>query len=114
MTGQKGLEGGEQHHEERRPFAPSEGLGLPGESGRIAIADVVRGFRAKGLATPYDEVVSGRVAQVLTGGDTDIIDVVTEEALLTLERQVFLDAMRDTRTQDRVTHVLQTGKPLRN
>ena len=87
---------------------------LPGASGRIAIADVVRGFRAKGLATPYDEVVSGRVAQVLTGGDTDIIDVVTEEALLTLERQVFLDAMRDTRTQDRVTHVLQTGKPLRN
>ena len=30
------------------------------------------GFRASGAATPHDDVVSGRLATVVTGGDTDV------------------------------------------
>ena len=33
---QQGLEGGHQHHEERRSLAPAQGLGLTGETGRQA------------------------------------------------------------------------------
>ncbi|MDJ0278215.1 3-hydroxyacyl-CoA dehydrogenase NAD-binding domain-containing protein [Sphingomonas sp. 2R-10] len=87
---------------------------LPGAGGRVAIADTVKSFRAKGMATPYDEVVAGRLAQVLTGGEADLVDVVSEDALLTLEREQFAESMRDTRTQERIEHVLKTGKPLRN
>jgi 3-hydroxyacyl-CoA dehydrogenase len=87
---------------------------LPGESGRVGIAGVVDGFRKKGMATEYDEVVSARLANVLTGGDADLVDIVQEEDLLTLERAAFMEAVRDPRTQARVQQMLTTGKPLRN
>ncbi|MEP9401932.1 3-hydroxyacyl-CoA dehydrogenase/enoyl-CoA hydratase family protein [Sphingomonas silueang] len=87
---------------------------LPGESGRIAIADVVKGFHAKGVATPYDTVVAARLAQVLTGGDADPVDTVSEDDLLKIERREFLTSMKDPRTQARIEHLLDTGKPLRN
>jgi 3-hydroxyacyl-CoA dehydrogenase len=87
---------------------------LPGESGRVAIAGVVDGFRKKGMATDYDAVVSARLATVLTGGGADLVDVVQEDDLLTLERDAFMEAVRDPRTQARVQQMLTTGKPLRN
>ena len=87
---------------------------LPGESGRTGIAGVVEGFRKKGMATEYDEVVSGRLATVLTGGEADLVDTVQEDDLLTLERAAFMEAVRDPRTQARVQQMLTTGKPLRN
>ncbi|MGU3314319.1 3-hydroxyacyl-CoA dehydrogenase NAD-binding domain-containing protein [Sphingomonas sp. M6A6_1c] len=87
---------------------------LPGESGRGGIAGVVDGFRKKGLATEYDEIVSGRLAMVLTGGDADLVDIVQEDDLLTLEREGFMAAVKDPRTQARVQQMLTTGKPLRN
>ncbi|WP_114953897.1 3-hydroxyacyl-CoA dehydrogenase/enoyl-CoA hydratase family protein [Sphingosinicella terrae] len=87
---------------------------LPGAAGRTAIAGVVHDFRAKGVATPYDEVVAGRLAEVLTGGDADPVDIVAEDDLLKLERQAFMASVRDSRTVARVEHMLETGKPLRN
>jgi 3-hydroxyacyl-CoA dehydrogenase len=87
---------------------------LPGESGRVGIAGVVRDFRKKGIATAYDEVVAERLAQVLTGGEADLVDTVTEDQLLKLERQAFMASVKDRRTQARVEHMLETGKPLRN
>ena len=87
---------------------------LPGESGRVGIAGAVDGFRKKGMATEYDEVVSARLANVLTGGEADLVDIVQEDDLLTLEREAFMEAVRDPRTQARVQQMLTTGKPLRN
>ena len=78
------------------------------------IAGVVRDFVKKGVATPYDQVVAGRIAEVLTGGEADLIDTVTEDQLLKLERQQFMASVKDARTQARVEHMLETGKPLRN
>jgi 3-hydroxyacyl-CoA dehydrogenase len=87
---------------------------LPGESGRVAIAGVVHDFQKKGMATEYDAVVSGRLAEVLTGGEADLVDTVSEQQLLDLERQAFMASVHDERTQARIAHMLQTGKPLRN
>jgi len=97
-------------------YAPPEKptFRLPGESGRVGIAGVVDGFRKKGLATEYDEVVSARLAMVLTGGDADLVDTVQEDDLLRLEREGFMAAVKDPRTQARVQQMLTTGKPLRN
>lgn len=97
-------------------YAPPEKptFRLPGESGRVGIAGVVDGFRKKGMATEYDEVVSARLAMVLTGGDADLVDIVQEDDLLKLEREGFMDAVKDPRTQARVQQMLTTGKPLRN
>ena len=87
---------------------------LPGAAGRVAFNGAVADFAKKGVATPYDVVVAGRLANIVTGGEADIIDEVSEEQLLKLERAAFMESVKDARTQARVEHMLETGKPLRN
>ena len=72
------------------------------------------GFRKRGLATDYDMVVSDALAGVLTGGDADPVDVVSEADMLKLEREAFMLRVKDARTIARVEQMLETGKPLRN
>jgi 3-hydroxyacyl-CoA dehydrogenase len=64
--------------------------------------------------TDYDKVVSGRVANVLAGGELSEPQEVPVEYLLKLERDAILDCFKDERTHDRMEHMLKTGKPLRN
>ncbi len=59
-------------------------------------------------------VVSDALATVLSGGDADLVDVVTEQELLKLERETFMRLVREPRSIARVEHMLETGKPLRN
>jgi 3-hydroxyacyl-CoA dehydrogenase len=87
---------------------------LPGAGGRAALDLAVQGFRARGIATPYDEVVAGRLAHVLTGGPNDLVDVLSEADVLAMEREQFVELVRDPRTMARIETMLATGKPLRN
>ncbi|HSM15180.1 MAG TPA: 3-hydroxyacyl-CoA dehydrogenase family protein, partial [Thermoanaerobaculia bacterium] len=96
-----------------RPPEPPE-ISLPGPSGRAALEMAVRGFRANGMATPHDEVVSLRLAEVVTGADTDPTETISEDELSRLEREAFMDLIRTPGTLARVEHMLETGKPLRN
>jgi 3-hydroxyacyl-CoA dehydrogenase len=89
-------------------------ISLPGPSGKAALDMVVAGFRASGVATPHDAVVAGQLATVLTGGDTDITETVSEDDLYRLEREAFLALIRTPATLARIEHMLETGKPLRN
>lgn len=96
-----------------RPPPPPE-FRLPGAGGSAALDLAVKGFQAQGLATSYDGVVAGALAEVLTGGEADLVDVLSEEDLLALERKAFMRLVREPRSQARVEHMLETGKPLRN
>ncbi|WP_020592484.1 3-hydroxyacyl-CoA dehydrogenase/enoyl-CoA hydratase family protein [Kiloniella laminariae] len=87
---------------------------LPGPSGRVALDLAVSGFRQSGKATPHDVVVSAALAEVLSGGDTDMTATVSEARLLELERKAFHELCRHPDTIRRVNHMLKTGKPLRN
>lgn len=87
---------------------------LPGDSGRVALSMAADGFHKRGLATDYDLVVSAALAEVLTGGDADLVDTVSEQELLKLERDAFMKLVRSPRSIARVEHMLETGKPLRN
>ena len=95
------------------PPQPVE-ISLPGPSARVGLEMVVDGFRKRGLATPHDVNVSGALAIVLSGGDTDIKDVVTEDDLLALEKDQLTRLTRFPETIARVRHMLKTGRPLRN
>ena len=95
------------------PPEPVE-LRLPGPGGKAALTLAVEGFHQQGKATDHDVTVSLAVADVLTGGDTDVTETVTEEALLKEERAGFLKLLRTTPTLDRIEHMLTTGRPLRN
>jgi 3-hydroxyacyl-CoA dehydrogenase len=87
---------------------------LPGPAGKVGLKTVVEGFARRGIATPHDVTVSGYLADVLTGGDTDIIDEVSETQLMDLERQAFMSLIRTKESQARIKHIIDTGKPLRN
>lgn len=87
---------------------------LPGASGKAALDLAVQNFRASGKATPHDEVVAHHLAYVLTGGDTDITQEVSEQQLLDLEHDAFMDLAKTKATQARIAHMLNTSKPLRN
>ena len=87
---------------------------LPGAAGRAGMTMAAQGFRAQGLATDHDMVVAGRLATVLSGGDADPVDAVSEDDMLKLERREFLALIKTAPTLERIEHTLTTGKPLRN
>ena len=89
-------------------------INLPGPTAAAAFNMAVDGFVTSGRATPYDAVVGGQVARVLSGGDTDITETITEKKMLELEQEGFMTLIRNHKTLDRIEHMLTTGKPLRN
>ena len=89
-------------------------LNLPGPNGRAALDLAVEGFALQGLALPHDRVVAGEIATVLTGGDTDVTETVSEDRLFALERNSFMTLLKTEPTLARIEHMLETGKPLRN
>lgn len=95
------------------PPVPVE-LRLPGATARVAMEMAVEGFAQLGKVTPHDHVVAGALAEVLSGGDTDVTEPLTEADLLALELQRFMRLVRHPDTLARMEHMLETGKPLRN
>ena len=87
---------------------------LPGKNGKAALTLAVSDLQKSGKATPYDGVVSDHLANVLTGGDTDWTETVSEQDLLDLEVSEFMYLLKNEGTMDRIEHMLSTGKPLRN
>jgi 3-hydroxyacyl-CoA dehydrogenase len=95
------------------PPQPVE-LRLPGPAGRLAFSSAAQSFHRRGLATVHDLVVSDELAGVLSGGSADIVDPVSEDDVLELEREAFMRLMKTGGTLARIEHLLVTGKPLRN
>lgn len=91
-----------------------EDIRLPGKDGKTALELAVADLRKSGKATPYDVDVSMRLANVLTGGDTDVTETVSEDDLLKLEVSEFMHLLHNEGTFARIEHMLEKGKPLRN
>ncbi|MFO0388637.1 MAG: 3-hydroxyacyl-CoA dehydrogenase NAD-binding domain-containing protein [Alphaproteobacteria bacterium] len=89
-------------------------LHLPGKSAKVAMNMAVDGFKAAGKATPHDVVVCKHLAVVLSGGDTDMSEPLTEQQLLDLEFESFMELVKHKDSLARIEHILTTGKPLRN
>ena len=59
-------------------------------------------------------LIARKLALVLCGGDLNHAALVTEQHFLDLEREAFLSLCGEEKTQQRMEHILKTGKPLRN
>jgi 3-hydroxyacyl-CoA dehydrogenase len=70
--------------------------------------------RQANYISDYDTVVGGKLAYVLSGGPLTGRQTVSEQYLLDLEREAFLSLCGQRKTQERMQHMLKTGKPLRN
>jgi len=97
-------------------YAPPEPLGmyLPGPSGYEALNLAIRNFANQGVATPHDVTISQDLARVLSGGETDVIDELSENDILALERDAIIKLAKTPQTRARIDAMLKTGKPLRN
>ena len=69
--------------------------------------------RAKYISE-YDAFVLKRIAYVMSGGNVRSNSHIEEDVILTLEREAFIDLLREEKTLARIDHMLKTGKPLRN
>jgi 3-hydroxyacyl-CoA dehydrogenase len=89
-------------------------INLPGPTGAAALKLGVNDLVLQGKATAYDAVVAEKLAEVLSGGDTDMTLETSEDQLLSLERRAFQALIREPKTLARIEHMLESGRPLRN
>lgn len=77
---------------------------------KLGIHQMKRG----GFISEHDALIGEKLARILTGGDLNHPTRVSEQYLLDLEREAFLSLVGERKTQERIGHMLKTGKPLRN
>jgi 3-hydroxyacyl-CoA dehydrogenase len=85
-----------------------------GENFRGMCSSVVYNMRQGNFISDYDAYIAGKLAYILSGGDCPEGTLMKEQEILNLEREVFLSLCGEQKTQDRIMHMLNTGKPLRN
>ncbi len=96
------------------PPSPPE-LVPPGVGGRLAVESAVDGLRKAGKISDHDALIGRSLARVVTGGErANGLEAVDEQYLLDLEREVFVSLAGEPKSQERMAHMLKTGKPLRN
>ncbi len=86
-------------------------------AGRDAYAALllgIEGFRESGFASDYDAHLARKLAYILTGGAISEPGWVDEQVILNLEREAFMSLVTEPKTQERIAHMLQYNKPLRN
>lgn len=96
-----------------RPPAP-EKIYAAGRDGLAALRLGVFMAREARAITEYEARLGNQLAEVLTGGDLSRPGWVEEEYILDREREAFLSLCGEEKTQQRMWHLLQTRKPLRN
>jgi 3-hydroxyacyl-CoA dehydrogenase len=85
--------------------------------GNTALATLKLGIhqmKRAGYISDHDAEIGTQLARILTGGDLNHPTRVSEQYLLDLEREAFLKLVSMRKTQERIGHMLKTGKPLRN
>ena len=65
-------------------------------------------------ASEHDVKIAKKLAYVMCGGDLSEPTLVSEQYLLSLEREAFLSLMGERKTLERIQSIIKSGKPLRN
>ncbi len=100
--------------EDYAPRAPGETIEVEGEAGYAKLRLKAWLAHEAGKITEFDLAIVEKLAHVLTGGRLTGKQAVPEEYLLELEREAFLSLCGMKAAQERIEHMLRTGKPLRN
>ncbi|MEB3295651.1 MAG: 3-hydroxyacyl-CoA dehydrogenase/enoyl-CoA hydratase family protein [Synechococcales bacterium] len=95
---------------------PSDRQHIPvlGRPGRALLEYAAYLYEQGGYASAYDRELANHIAYVMTGGEITAPALVSEDYLLQLERQRFVPLLSQPKTQERIAHLLNTKKPLRN
>lgn len=96
------------------PGTPRSDVKVGGEDTYALLKAGVWMMRQGDYISDYDAVIGEKLAYVLSGGRLTGESLVSEQYLLDLEREAFLSLCGRRETQQRIAHMLKTGKPLRN
>lgn len=94
--------------------SPRKDVRVLGRSGLGALYVAANELKLAGYASEHDIKIAHKIAYVLCGGDLSYPQNVTEQYLLDIEREAFLSLCGETKTLQRIQHMLEKGKPLRN
>ena len=97
-----------------RPPLPARAIRVAGDVGIATFKMMLVNMLEGRFISGHDYEIATRIATVLCGGEVDRGAVVDEEWLLRLEREHFVALAQMPKTQERIAHMLKTGKPLRN
>ncbi len=87
---------------------------VAGRDGKATVLGSLVNMRDGGFISQHDFHIASLIAHVVTGGDVEAGTMVSEEYLMTLERQAFCALIVHPKTQERILGMLNTGKPVRN
>ncbi len=96
--------------------SPGEADAIPvmGTAGIALAESVLFNMQEGGYISEHDRRIGMELATVLAGGRVPPGTTVSEQDLLTLEREGFMRLLGTPKTLQRMEHILKTGKPLRN
>jgi 3-hydroxyacyl-CoA dehydrogenase len=94
--------------------ASSESLYAAGRDAYAALRLALFQLRDGGHASEHDVLVGRQLGYILTGGDMSAGQWAPEDLFLSLERQAFIALCKEPKTIERMWHMLQHNKPLRN
>ena len=97
-----------------QPPTPPNDIPVGGAGVRAALDLGVHLAWRGGRISDHDARIGRTLSRILAGGDLPHATTVSEQRLLDLEREAFLSLCGEPKTQERIAHVLKTGKPLRN
>jgi 3-hydroxyacyl-CoA dehydrogenase len=83
-----------------------------GAAAKNAILHRLEALAAENKASPHDLVIGRVLAHVLSGGE--VAGSVSEEQLMALEHDGFMELIRTDASQARIAQMLEAGKPLKN
>ncbi|RMD71553.1 MAG: 3-hydroxyacyl-CoA dehydrogenase, partial [Bacteroidetes bacterium] len=93
---------------------PREDILVLGRGGLGALYTAANEFKLGHFISEHDVKIARKVAWVLCGGDLTGEQRVSEQYLLDIEREAFLSLCGEPKTLERIQHMLQYNKPLRN
>ena len=89
-------------------------IAVAGRSVAATVMGQLVNMREGGFISEHDCFIAKKIIDVITGGDVEAGTLVTEEWLLKLERQAFIELIAHPKSIERVMGLLQNGKPVRN
>jgi 3-hydroxyacyl-CoA dehydrogenase len=93
---------------------PETPVALPGRGGYLVMEDTICGLERAASIPPHGAAIARVQARILSGGDANPTQPVSEERLCELEREGFVELCKQPLTRARMKHMLKTGKPLMN
>ena len=93
---------------------PKRKIKVMGQAAQGMVNAEISNMLSGRFISEYDAFLAQKIAYVISGGDVRDNSEVAEEVILTLEREAFLELLKEEKTLARIDHMLTTGKPLRN